>query len=126
VNFLEQPDGLIVLDVDRRTYAALSRDESYWHLIQPASEPIARGFDYVDANGLTVTPVAVGDLTCTCAGGRFKRHCYRIDQAKAFEQRLENDLRWGIETSRLAEEKVTRTPERRTRRSTADATAVAG
>jgi hypothetical protein len=70
-------DALVVLDAARRTYAALSRDESYWHLISPL--PV----DLVDADGTVIR--RVGTLTCTCAGGTFRNECWRTKQATAFE-----------------------------------------
>lgn len=69
--------NLVVLDASRRTYAALSRDRSYWHLIHPL--PV----DLVDADGAVIR--RVGSLTCTCAGGSFRGECYRTKQAAAFE-----------------------------------------
>ena len=69
---------LVVLDAGRRTYAALSRDATYWHLISPL--PV----DLVDADGTVVR--RIGDLSCTCAGGVFRGECYRIKQALAWEK----------------------------------------
>jgi hypothetical protein len=97
MNPMEMPHtGLIVLDVDRRTYIGLSHDGRYWHLIGPVpSAEVARYFDRTDADGNAMSPVAVGDLVCTCAGGRWKNTCYRLDQAKEFERSIEEEARWG-------------------------------
>jgi hypothetical protein len=93
---LELPDtGLIVLDLDRRTYAGLSHDGTYWHLLQAATAEQAKSFDYVGDDGLTVSPVRAGDLICSCPGGRWRRHCYRLDEARAFERSIEEEARWG-------------------------------
>jgi hypothetical protein len=87
--------GLIVLDVDRRTYIGLSRDGTYWHMVQAATPEMAKAYEFVNADGMTVSPVATGDLVCSCPGGRFRQHCYRIDQAKEFERSIEEEARWG-------------------------------
>lgn len=58
-------DALTILDARRRTYAALSHDGTYWHLISPFAGD--------------------GELVCTCAGGRQHGRCWRLDQAIAFE-----------------------------------------
>lgn len=100
---VEAGNGLVVLDADRRTYAGLSRDGTYWHLIQPASEATVKALEYEDANGLRVQPVALGQLICTCAGGRFHRHCYRTEQAEAFERSRASEVDWGLaETAAVA------------------------
>jgi len=62
----EVGDALTILDAGRRTYAGLSHDGTYWHLIAP--------FAGVD-----------GELVCTCKGGRMHGRCWRMDQAIAFE-----------------------------------------
>jgi hypothetical protein len=69
--------NLVVLDASRRTYAALSRDRAYWHLVHPL--PV----DLVDPDGTVVK--RVGALTCTCGGGIYRGTCYRVAQAEAFE-----------------------------------------
>ncbi len=70
------PNGLVVLDEDRRTYMAISRDGSYYHLIQAADaeHPLVR--DQL---------ARVGQLVCSCPGGRFRAQCYRLAQANAHE-----------------------------------------
>lgn len=104
MNGLELSNGLVVLDEARRLYVALSRDGSYYHVIQPATEVAAKSFEYTSDEGLLVQPVAPGELICTCAGGRFHRHCYRTGQAETFErerasglQRLASEADWGLE-----------------------------
>lgn len=97
MNSRELKNGLVIFDEARRTYAALSRDGSYWHVIQPATEATAKAFEYVGDDGLTVRPVESGQLICTCAGGRFHRHCYRLDQAEAFEASRAIEVDWGLE-----------------------------
>lgn len=62
----EVGDALTILDASRRTYAGLSRDGQYWHLIAP--------FAGVE-----------GVLVCTCKGGRTHGRCWRMHQAIAFE-----------------------------------------
>jgi hypothetical protein len=73
-------DALVVLDATRRTYAGISRDGSYWHLIQPARLGDPRVTDGIRQ---------VGQLVCTCRGGTFHGTCYRIDEA----ERLEGGMR---------------------------------
>lgn len=70
-------DALVVLDADRRLYAGLSRDESYYHLIQPAQ------FDVTDGDGNIVRPA--GMLACTCRGFQAHGHCYQATAAIDFE-----------------------------------------
>lgn len=70
------PDALVVLDADRRLYAALSRDGSTYHLIQPARLDDPRVGD-----GLR----QAGQLVCTCQGGTFHGTCYRTKEAERFE-----------------------------------------
>ena len=79
-------EGLVLFDLERRTYLGLSRDESYWHVVRPLR---------ADDPGVAEGNVQVGDLTCCCAGGTFKGHCYRIAQAIAFERERASELRWG-------------------------------
>lgn len=73
----EVGDALVVLDARRRVYVAASRDGSYLHVVHP------RGFELTDSDG-NVVGVA-DDLVCGCKGGTFKGHCYRQEQAEAFE-----------------------------------------
>lgn len=78
--------GLHILDQDRRTFMALSRDESYWHLIRPvrAEDP-----------GVAEGNVREGDLTCSCLGGVYRGDCYRIRQAEAFEREMAEAAFWA-------------------------------
>lgn len=71
-------DNLVVLSASRRTYAAPSRQGDYFHLIQPVA------VELVDADGTVLK--RVGQLTCSCPGGQFRGHCYRVAQAEAFER----------------------------------------
>lgn len=70
-------DALVVLDMERRLYVGLSRDEAYWHVVAPL--PV----DLVDANGTVLR--RVGALSCSCPGGTYRGTCYRTSQAIAFE-----------------------------------------
>ena len=70
-------DALVVLDSNRRLYAGLSRDGSYWHVVQPAQ------VDLVNADGATAR--SAGQLVCGCKGGAFRGTCYRVEEAEAFE-----------------------------------------
>ena len=71
------PDAFVILSMARRTYAALSHDGVYLHVIQP------RAVDLVDANGTVLE--RVGELTCSCLGGIYRGTCWRTKQAVAFE-----------------------------------------
>lgn len=75
------PDALVVLDADRRLYVGLSRDESYYHIIQPTQ------FAIVDPNTDEVLRPA-GALACTCRGFQSHGHCYVATAAIAFEGEL--------------------------------------
>lgn len=70
-------DALVVLDGTRRLYAGLSRDESYYHLVQP------RQFDIEDGDGNVVAKA--GELECRCRGFLSHGHCYMAAAAIAFE-----------------------------------------
>jgi hypothetical protein len=72
------PDALVVLDADRRLYAGLSHDESYYHLIQPTQ------FAIVDPNTDEVLRTA-GALACTCRGFQSHGHCYQTQLAIELE-----------------------------------------
>lgn len=82
-------DGLLILDEGRRTYAGPSRESRGWHLIQPA-----RADHHLVRNGT----IPAGSLVCTCEGGVFNGQCWRLEQARAFEERAWNDL-WSPTTS---------------------------
>ena len=81
------PSGLFIFDAERRTYLALNRAGDAYHLIRPADaeDPLVR-----DGR------VEVGDLICTCPGGRYGRGCYRLEEARAWEseQQRECDVDW--------------------------------
>ena len=72
-------DGLIALDLERRTYAAINRAGTRYHLLQPleANHPLV-----VDGKR------QAGQLGCTCAGGVFNGSCYQIMEAEAYEATL--------------------------------------
>ena len=72
-------DPLIVLDAERRTYAGLSREGDYYHLVRPIRD---------DEPGVAEGNVVAGELTCCCAGAIYHGRCYRIDEARAFERSL--------------------------------------
>ena len=56
-------DALVVLDANRRLYAALSHDGAYWHVIQPRD----------------------GALACSCAGFAYRGTCWRLEEGRAYE-----------------------------------------
>ena len=70
--------GLMIVDAERRVYAAESRDGTYLHVIRPlwSDDPA------VTTEG---SLVRAGELTCCCAGGTFRNQCYRLDQAREYE-----------------------------------------
>ena len=70
-------DALVVLDMERRLYVGLSRDQTYFHVVAPA--PV----ELVDPDGTVVK--RVGQLTCSCLGGIYRGACWRTKQAVAFE-----------------------------------------
>jgi len=72
-----EPDMLVILSASRRTYAALSRDGSYVHVVQP------RAVDLVAEDGTVIE--RIGELTCSCLGGLYRGTCWRTKQAAAFE-----------------------------------------
>ena len=77
---------LVVLDVNRRLYAGLSRDGAYWHAVHPAA------VDLVNADGAVVRHA--GELVCTCKGSAFRGTCYRVAQAEALEAGRADSLAW--------------------------------
>jgi hypothetical protein len=79
-------DGLHVLDFERHTYMALSRDGTYWHLIRPAQEG-----EWVVRQGLR----AIGQLACTCDGGRTRGTCYQTARAEAYEAWMADEAFWA-------------------------------
>lgn len=90
MNLHELEGGLWVLDLDRRTYAALSRDGSYWHLIRPRRAEDAQAGAWRE----------VGVLMCNCAGAQRHGRCYRVEEAEKFERQLD-DSAWGLAPSPL-------------------------
>jgi hypothetical protein len=73
-----EPETLVVLDAAHRLYAGLSRDESYYHVVQPTQ------FDLVDHNTDEILRPA-GTLVCTCRGFQSHGYCYQAAAAIAFE-----------------------------------------
>lgn len=71
-------DGLLILDVQERTYGGPSRSGKGWHLIQPAR---------ADHRLVRDGAIPVGALACTCEGGSFNGQCWRLEQARAYEER---------------------------------------
>ena len=63
-------------DPARRTWLALSRDGTYWHVVTPA-----RDDDFIVRDGLR----RAGELTCSCDGGRYRGTCYVVKAAEAAE-----------------------------------------
>lgn len=70
-------DALTILDADRRFYAGLSRDGTYWHVIEPLQA------DVLGVDAEVIRPA--GLLSCRCKGATFHGSCYRVEQAEAFE-----------------------------------------
>jgi hypothetical protein len=81
-------NGLVVFDLERRTFAGLSHEGDYWHLIRPG-----RPDDLRVVNGRD----GVGELACSCAGGQLKGRCWRLAQAVEFERALAEQRAWGLE-----------------------------
>jgi hypothetical protein len=79
-------DGLHVLDYERHTYMALSRDGSYWHLVRPAQEG-----EYLVGTGR----IQIGQLTCSCDSGRTRGTCYQTARAEAFEAWMAYEAFWA-------------------------------
>lgn len=74
--------GLVLFDVERRTFLGLSSDGTYYHHVTPATPDM-----WVVRQGKR----QAGQLTCvTCEGGRTHGWCYRVIEAEAFEQEREN------------------------------------
>lgn len=74
---------LVVLDADRRLYAGLARDGSYYHVVQPARRDDPRVGD-----GLR----RAGQLVCSCNGGMFRGTCYRVEEAERFEAHMDGPV----------------------------------
>jgi hypothetical protein len=73
------PDTLVSLDADRRLYAGLSRDGSYYHLIRPL-----RDGDYRVRHEGGI----IGALACDCVGFSTHGKCYQASAAIALEAEL--------------------------------------
>lgn len=71
-------DAFVLLDSNRRLYAALSRDETYWHVVSPLQA------DRVDGDGNILR--AAGQLSCVCKGATFHGTCYQVMTAEAIER----------------------------------------
>jgi hypothetical protein len=68
---------LVVLDEERRLYAGLSRDESYWHVVAPLQ------LEILGRDGEVIR--AIGQLSCRCKSGVVRGTCYRVVEAEAIE-----------------------------------------
>lgn len=79
-------DGLHIVDYDRRTFMALSRDGTYWHLVYPAAP-----WEWIVREGRR----QAGDLICTCEGGRTHGTCYQVKCVEAFEADCSDEARWA-------------------------------
>ena len=77
---------LVVLDVNRRLYAGLSRDGAYWHAVHPAATDLRNADDLVVRRE--------GQLVCTCKGSAFRGTCWRTQQAEALEAGRADSLAW--------------------------------
>lgn len=82
--------GLLILDHDRRLYAIRRRTTERYHVIQPA-EPQ----DRLVEDG----KIQVGEFCCTCPGGRYRAHCWALDEAHAFEHDMALAAFWDVEGS---------------------------
>ena len=79
-----EPETLVVLSARLRLYVGLSRDGSYFHVIQPTQ------FDLVDHDTDEVLRPA-GTLACTCRGFTSHGHCYQATAAIAFEGQMADE-----------------------------------
>lgn len=66
----------ILADRDRRTYLSLNRAGDAYHVVTPIAADDIRVRDGVRL---------VGQLTCTCEGGRFRGSCYVVRAAESLE-----------------------------------------
>lgn len=77
-----EPESLMVLDTERRLYAALRSDGKAYHLVQPAGLDDPRVGD---------GKVRAGELVCSgCPGGMFRADvgsCWAVKAALMFEGR---------------------------------------
>jgi hypothetical protein len=67
-------EGFVFADLERRTFVALNREQTAYHLIHPAADDDQRVRDGLLTAGL---------LTCECRGGRFRGRCYQVEKAEA-------------------------------------------
>lgn len=63
-------------DPGRRTWLALSKDGSYFHVVTPTPD---------DAQLIVDGLRRIGQLSCSCAGGRYRGSCYVTVAAEAIE-----------------------------------------
>lgn len=77
---------LVVASKRFRVYLGLSRAGDYVHVISP------RQVEVTDVDGNVV--VEVGELACACKGFTFHGHCYRANQAIAFETGNAVEVAW--------------------------------
>jgi hypothetical protein len=76
-----RPDGnLVVLDADRRLYAALDRDDRTYHVVQPKAFWEETGPDRDQAG-----------LMCSCTEAHFTGRCWAIAAAEMFEGQPAHD-----------------------------------
>jgi hypothetical protein len=63
----------VFADLERRTFVALNREQTAYHLIHPVAEDDQRVLD---------GKLTAGVLTCECRGGRFRGSCYQTQKAE--------------------------------------------
>ena len=70
-------------DPDRRTFVAINRSRTGYHLVHPAEpdDPRVTG-RRLDDGSISEPLVAAGDLVCECKGGRYRGSCYVTEAAK--------------------------------------------
>lgn len=70
-------------DPARQTFAAVSRDGSYYHLVHPADPTDIRVRGWSRDGEVVLEPkVAAGQLVCECPSGRVRGTCYVVEAAK--------------------------------------------
>ncbi len=77
-------------DPARRTWLALNRDRTAYHVVTPA-----RPDDFIVRDGLR----RAGELTCSCDGGRFRGTCYVVKAAE--------EGPWPVEASPIVADTAT-------------------
>jgi len=70
------PVAFAFADPARRTWLAVSKDASYYHVVTPTPD---------DAQLITDGLRHKGQLSCTCAGGRYRGTCYVVVSCEAIE-----------------------------------------